>query len=435
MAHYCDQKLGVAGKMGAKTSELVDENGNNQQVTGDAVNEANNNNNSQDHNNSMAKSIKRPCQGPTVKTRPALQRQDECEDWQLIDGAEVADSSKTKFVEIEPPLDTSDSHTASMIYVCTLIYSLMPLASMLTTLALLCLLASQYYYITLAYYGYVFMFRNICNRGGQRLAFVYEAKFWSYLAGYFPIKLRFSQTFNLKPQENYILNYSPHGISAFGSVVSFATNGLQFSKLFPGITARFMVHETSFMVPVMRETFLFRGDCSVNSTSIDHLLSQRQRGNLLTIVVGGLAEADLSDPQVLKVVVAHRKGFIKKALVHKAHIIPCIAFGENSAFTKVTHEPNSLMHKLETSWYKMFQFKHPLYYGQSALSDKRRGVMPYKRPITVVMGNPIEVAERVAKPSQADIDSLHERYLLELKSLYDSNQDLCAKYDTKLELV
>lgn len=254
------------------------------------------------------------------------------------------------------------------------------------------------------------------------------------MAAYFPIRLRHSPDFKLDPKKNYILNFSPHGISAFGSVTAFATNGLNFADIFPGIKARFMVHETSFMVPIMREVFAFRGDCSVNSKSIDYMLTKQATGNLLAIVVGGLAEADLSHSEKLKIVVAERKGFVKKALVHGADIIPCIAFGENSVFNKVTLPTDSLLHRLESNFYKLFKFKHPIYYGTSIFSDKLSGLMPFRRPITVVLDDPIRVNQTL-EPTQDQIDKLHAKYICQLNSMYHANKDLCSKYDKQLELV
>lgn len=334
--------------------------------------------------------------------------------------------------------NNKSNEQAFMIYLCTAIYSMMPLAAMFTSLSLVLLLFTRFYFVSLLFGAYIVLDRQTCNRGGRRINWIYNSRFWSYLAAYFPIKLKHSTNFKLDPKENYILNYHPHGIAAFGAVTAFATNGLKITKLFPGITSRFMVHETSFVMPIMKETFGTRGDCSVNSRSIDYILSGKhknhERGNLLTIVVGGLAEADLSDLKTLKVVVAERKGFVKKALIHGANLIPCIAFGENSVFTKVNHEPGSVMDKLESRWYKMFGFKHPVYYGRSLFSDKGKGVMPYKRPITVVMGDPILV-QKVESPSQEEINSLHAKYMANLKSLYEDNQDLCSEFDQKLVFV
>lgn len=340
----------------------------------------------------------------------------------------------TRYIELDPLGPSSRQSSAALVFLCTAIYSLLPLASLLAALSLMSLLFTRFYYVTLAYMLYVLLDKNTCNRGGRRIDAIYRSKFWSHLAAYFPIKLRQTPEFKLDPGKNYVLNYHPHGISAFGSVCAFATNGLRFSELFPGIKSRFMVHESSFIMPIMKETFSLRGDCSVNSKSIDYMLSRAGTGNLLTIVVGGLAEADLSDMETLKIVITKRKGFIKKALIHGADIIPCIAFGENSVFKKVNLHPSTLMYKLENSFYNLFKFKHPIYYGRSVLTEQLTGVMPYKRPITVVLGNPISVS-KVESPSQEDIDSLHDKYLEQLKSMYSDNRDLCSVYDKVLELI
>ena len=359
------------------------------------------------------------------------------------DGPELANGNKGSHIGVVRaaagrPLEPK------LIRLCTTLYALIPLASLIAFNALLFLIVTRYWLIPLAYFTYLLLDRQSCNRGGRRWEAFYCSRFWTYLAAYFPIRLRFSSEFRLDPNENYILNYHPHGIAAFGCVTCFATNGLNFKKRFPGIVSRFMVHETTFCVPLMREIFTLRGDCSVNSKSFDHILEKKWRpaeeanrsaGNLLALVGGGLAEADLSDGQRLKIVVASRKGFVKKALVHGANLIPCIAFGENSVYTKINFVPNSLLHRLETRWYNLFKFKHPFYYGTSIFGASRlKGALPYKRPITVVMGDPIKV-ERVAEPSQEQVDQLHARYLKQLEQIYSDNSDLCSKFDQQMEFV
>lgn len=408
------------------------------------------------------------------------------EDWHLLE-AELRDPKLSDSALASPPssgheinsenrrpayIDTKhperDGYSPVFVFLSAALYSLLPMASAAASLTLLVMLFTRFYYIPLLYLAYILLDRNTCNRGefvrvgfggmlrppesrklifprsrrltsgGCRMELVYNSKFWSHLAAYFPIRLRHTANFALNPDENYILNYHPHGISAFGAVTAFATNGLGFRERFRGMVARFMVHETSFLMPVLKETFLLRGDCSVSSRSIDHLLAARARGgqagHLLCIVGGGLAEADLSEAELLKVVVAKRKGFVKKALIHGAHLVPCIAFGENSVFKKVHLRRGSLWHRLETKWYQIFKFKHPIYYGRSMLSEKLAGALPYRRPITVVMGDPIHV-RRCEEPSQADIDQLHARYIRQLTAMYAANGDLCSKYDRELRLV
>ena len=51
------------------------------------------------------------------------------------------------------------------------------------------------------------------------------------------------------------------------------------------------------------------------------------------------------------------------------------------------------------------------------------GLLPHRSPITVVVGRPLAV-ERVADPSQEQIDRLHQRYIAELTSLYRQHNPL-----------
>lgn len=348
--------------------------------------------------------------------------------------SESGHPTSRRFLRIEPPKNGS----SWMVYFCIATYSLLILASWIILLTFIRLLFTSYWPIPFLYYAYALLDKKTTRTGGRRIDCIYKSKYWSHLAAYFPVNLLYSSNFKLDPKENYLVNYHPHGISAFGCVSCFATNGLNLSGLFPGITARFMVHDVWFFTPILRELFLHRGDCSVDSKSIDHILSQKathgKAGNLLTLISGGLAEADLSDPRVLRLVIKRRKGFVKKALIHGANLIPCIAFGENSVYKRVEFHPSSFMYKLQQSWNNLVGFKCPAYYGRSVLSKRLRGLIPYRRPITVVMGEPIMV-KRVESPPEEQVERLHSEYIRCLERLYESQKDLCDEYDTRLELV
>ena len=54
------------------------------------------------------------------------------------------------------------------------------------------------------------------------------------------------------------------------------------------------------------------------------------------------------------------------------------------------------------------------------------GLMPYRRPVHIVVGKPIPV-RRTAQPEQADIDTLHKQYLQELQNIWDAYKDVFAK--------
>lgn len=54
------------------------------------------------------------------------------------------------------------------------------------------------------------------------------------------------------------------------------------------------------------------------------------------------------------------------------------------------------------------------------------GMMPYRRPINVVVGRPIHVMQN-QKPDAQYVDDIHERYMNELMRLWDEWKDTFAR--------
>ena len=72
-----------------------------------------------------------------------------------------------------------------------------------------------------------------------------------------------------------------------------------------------------------------------------------------------------------------------------------------------------------------------LIYEFSMIYDVRFGILPYRKPIHVVVGAPIEV-ERIEYPSKKDIEELHTRYVKELTKLYDKYNPMYGDVNIKL---
>ena len=69
--------------------------------------------------------------------------------------------------------------------------------------------------------------------------------------------------------------------------------------------------------------------------------------------------------------------------------------------------------------------------GCLLICDFRFGILPYRKPIHVVVGAPIEV-ERIKYPSKEDIEELHARYVEELTKLYDRYNPIYGDVNIKL---
>ena len=152
-------------------------------------------------------------------------------------------------------------------------------------------------------------------------------------------------------------------------------------------------------------------------------------GRAITIVVGGARESLEAQPRSLRLILARRKGFVKLAIRTGADLVPVLAFGENELYDQVQPEQHPLIHKIQLLVKKFLGFTVPLFHARGVFNYDV-GVMPYRRPLNIVVGKPIKV-EQASKPSEAYIAELHELYVKELKRIWEEWKDEFAMEVTK----
>ena len=150
------------------------------------------------------------------------------------------------------------------------------------------------------------------------------------------------------------------------------------------------------------------------------------------LVVGGLAEFRENDPHHIRLVLKKRFGFVKLALQTGACLVPVFSFGENENYNaelnKLTREFNIYfkMERLVARNFLKLDFWKKIF-SECLLCFKYNIVMlftmPKPLPINAVVGNPIEVGEKMENPSEEQIKNLHEVYVNELKKLFDDHKD------------
>ncbi|EHK96883.1 putative Diacylglycerol O-acyltransferase 1 [Glarea lozoyensis 74030] len=138
-------------------------------------------------------------------------------------------------------------------------------------------------------------------------------------------------------------------------------------------------------------------------------------GRAITIVVGGARESLDAQPYTLRLVLKRRKGFVKMAIRTGADLVPVLAFGENDLYDQFSAESHPRIHKFQLLVKKML----------GGVFNYDVGLMPYRRPLNIVVGKPITVAQS-GKPSQEEIDRVHEEYVTELERLWDLWKDKFA---------
>ncbi|KAF7960606.1 hypothetical protein EAE96_000282 [Botrytis aclada] len=265
---------------------------------------------------------------------------------------------------------------------------------------------------------------SISGTLSHRSNFFRSLPVWSLFASYFPARLHRTQ--ELPPTRKYIFGYHPHGIISHGAFAAFATEALGFSQLFPGIKNTLLTLDTNFRIPLYREYALAMGLASVSKESCENLLSKggpnkEGMGRAITIVVGGAAESLDAQPYSLRLVLKRRKGFVKMAIRTGADLVPVLAFGENDLYDQFSADSHPWIHKFQLLVKKLMGFTIPLFHARGVFNYDV-GLMPYRRPLNIVVGRPIKVIQSKT-PEQQDIDRVHEEYVTELERLWDLWKD------------
>jgi len=277
-------------------------------------------------------------------------------------------------------------------------------------------------YAFLAYIAwYALLDRQADSSGVRFVRAMRQLPFWRVLAEYFPVRLHVSS--ELDPKGNYLFGYHPHGVIGVGALLTFATEATGFYEAFPGLDLRLLTLSINFKFPFTREVLMALGVNSVTKTSVMRNLT-RKPGASVAIVVGGAAEALDARPGWATLTLARRKGFVKMALRTGASLVPVFAFGENDIFEQVENPEGGRLRSFQLYIKQLIGITPPAFYGRSLSRGiwrrifGRKGVLPKREPIEVVVGKPIAVP-KVSDPSPELVDKYHNMYTESLKELYE----------------
>lgn len=246
---------------------------------------------------------------------------------------------------------------------------------------------------------------------------------WTLFGEYFPAKLH--KTHDLPATRKYIFGYHPHGIISHGAFAAFGTEALGFSEKFPGITNSLLTLDSNFRIPLYRDYILAFGIQSVSKESITNLLSKggpnnEGMGRAVTIVVGGARESLEATPGTMNLVLADRKGFVKMAIRTGADLVPVLAFGENDLYDQISPKSHPTLHRLQMWVLRTMKFTMPFLHGRG-IFNYDVGLMPYRRPLNIVVGKPIKIMQRPEGEIEvSEVDRLHAEYVGELEAMWEA---------------
>uniref|UniRef100_A0A0G4F961 Acyltransferase n=1 Tax=Chromera velia CCMP2878 TaxID=1169474 RepID=A0A0G4F961_9ALVE len=185
---------------------------------------------------------------------------------------------------------------------------------------------------------------------------------------------------------------------------------------------RFAMSEVLLWAPLFRLLFcLLAKPMGVSKASV---LRTMREGHSFAIAAGGFEEATLTCLHKDRVFVSKRKGIFKYALENGYSVVPVYAFGESECFLN----PQGM-------WGFRFWLNS---LGVPAVMPAGNPWLPLLPRISpeglhVVIGQRLS-AGQIAEPKTEDIDSFHQRFVDELKKLYERHRGLVGKEGVDLEV-
>jgi len=141
----------------------------------------------------------------------------------------------------------------------------------------------------------------------------------------------------------------------------------------------------------------------------------------LAIAIGGARESLLSDPYTARVYLKNRKGFIKVAIKTGSSLVPCYAFGEDDAWELYSPKVGKPLELVQRYCKAYLGFTIPYIRGQPLILGW--GLMPFRAPIRMIVGNPIHTGKPDPSPSASEIDRFHELYIAELQRIWEAGKE------------
>lgn len=169
-----------------------------------------------------------------------------------------------------------------------------------------------------------------------------------------------------------------------------------------------------FQVPGLREILQLVSARKVSAEVVDKLLAA---GLNVGIQPGGIPEQLESDHRREIAVFPPRLGFVRAAMRYGVPLLPIYIFGENQAY-----DTSDLGRAFTKRFYALTGFPAPMVFGQYGLP----WVVPKSGAyVHVRWGAPVPVGPPNAAPTDAEVEAVFDKYVAELRQLFDANKHTC----------
>jgi diacylglycerol O-acyltransferase 2, plant len=209
-------------------------------------------------------------------------------------------------------------------------------------------------------------------------------------------------TSHYDPKNRYFFFEYPHGVFPMGQFLSVSV----VEQITPGRDICGTAADVVFSVPVMRQIMAWIGTRPAKRQQITKIF---ESGANCAVVVGGIAEMYLMNPDTESIYLSKRLSTVRTAIQEGAHIIPLFFFGNTRMFDILGADKgsDSLLSRLSRRLRMSIMF----FYGRNFLP------VPYRIPIKMVTGDVIEI-KQCDNPSDELVQEVMNKVIESVKKVY-----------------
>ena len=216
----------------------------------------------------------------------------------------------------------------------------------------------------------------------------------------------------LSPERQYIFACHPHGIHCMPLAI-FHCRGTPFDRRFPGICENGLsglAATVVFKLPGVREFFLSLPYIDASRSVVEQAL---EADRSIFVCTGSGEESLLTRQGEDTLVLSRRKGFVRLALSYGCDIVPIFGVGNSDLFKTYSWGMGVRM------WLqKTLHVSIPIFHGRYFTP------LPYKKPVTVLVGEPLTVPKpkvRGERPDEVMVEKYLKIYIERVKVLHKQN--------------